>query len=165
MDDAALLLAIDTCEYLFLTGIGEPEANWLRLVIEEGQVTGEPRRVDLGHGRSIEGVRAIEVMPHSQQFELVWDHYISYAVHNESCQSRDDSEAWSGNLLRRYSRSKFLCSPPWGWLYWGATASVEHGSTPQKGRPACAGLLLLYFALPWLATASAALRAASGSPR
>lgn len=108
MDEAALLLAIDACEFLFLTGIGEPAANRLRLVIEEGQVVGEPSRVDLGHGRSIEGVRAIEVMPHSQQFELVWDHYISYAVHNESYQSWDDSEAWSGNLFRRYSRSKFL---------------------------------------------------------
>lgn len=41
MDDAALLLALDSCEYLFLTGIGEPEANCPRLVIEEGQVTGE----------------------------------------------------------------------------------------------------------------------------
>lgn len=108
MDEAALLLAIDACEFLFLTGIGEPAANRLRLVIEEGQVVGEPSRMDLGHGRSIEGVRAIEVMPHSQQFELVWDHYISYAVHNESYQSWDDSEAWSGNLFRRYSRSKFL---------------------------------------------------------
>ncbi|WP_295570605.1 hypothetical protein [Stenotrophomonas maltophilia] len=108
MDEAALLVALDTCEYLFLTGIGELEANCLRLVIDEGRVTGEPRRVDLGQGRSIDDVRAIEVTPHSQRFELIWVHYISYAVHNESYQSWDDSEAWSGNLFRRYSRSKFL---------------------------------------------------------
>lgn len=108
MDDAALLLALDRCEYLFLTGIGEPEANCLRLVIEEGQVKGEPRPVDLGNGRSIEGVRAIAITSHSQRFELVWNAYISYAVHNESYQSWDDSETWSGNLFRRYSRSKFL---------------------------------------------------------
>ncbi|MGP3393379.1 hypothetical protein NIPOLPBK_00119 [Stenotrophomonas maltophilia] len=108
MDEAALLVALDTCKYLFLTDIGELEANCLRLVIDEGRVTGEPRRVDLGQGHSIDGVRAIEVTPHSQRFELIWDHYISYAVHNESYQSWDDSEAWSGNLFRRYSRSKFL---------------------------------------------------------
>ncbi|MBA0280961.1 hypothetical protein D7Y44_10145 [Stenotrophomonas maltophilia] len=108
MDDAALLLALDSREYLFLTDIGEPEANCLRLVIEEGQVKGEPRPVDLGNGRSIEGVRAIEITSHSQRFKLVWNAYISYAVHNESYQSWDDSEAWSGNLFRRYSRSKFL---------------------------------------------------------
>ncbi|HDS0948195.1 TPA: hypothetical protein QDZ34_000818 [Stenotrophomonas maltophilia] len=108
MDEAALLVALDTCEYLFLTDIGEPAANCLRLVIDEGRVTGEPRRVDLGQGRSIDGVRAIGITSGSQQFELVWDHYISYAVHNESYQSWDDSEAWSGNLFRRYSRSKFL---------------------------------------------------------
>lgn len=108
MDDAALLLALDTCEYLFLTNIGEPEANCLRLVIEEGQVTGEPRRVDLCNGVSIDGVRAIEITSDSQRFELVWDVYISYVVHNESYQSWDDSEAWSGNRFRRYSHSKFL---------------------------------------------------------
>lgn len=108
MDEPALLLAIDACEFLFLTGIGEPEANRLRLVVEEGQGVGKLSRVELGHGRSIDGVRAIEVAPHSQRFELIWDHYISYAVHNESYQSRDDSEAWSGNLFRRYRRSKFL---------------------------------------------------------
>ncbi|HDS1136756.1 TPA: hypothetical protein QDZ75_000752 [Stenotrophomonas maltophilia] len=108
MDEAALLLALDTCEYLFLAGISEPEANRLRLVVEEGQVVGKPSRVELGHGRSIDDVRAIEVVPHSLRFELLWDHYISYAVHNESYQSWDDSEAWSGKLFRRYSRSKFL---------------------------------------------------------
>ncbi|HDS1508677.1 hypothetical protein I5U67_18100 [Stenotrophomonas maltophilia] len=108
MDEPALLLAIDACEFLFLTGIGEPEANRLRLVVEEGQVIRKPSRVALGHGCSIDGVRAMEVVPHSQRFELIWEHYISYAVHNESYQSWDDSEAWSGNLFRRYSRSKFL---------------------------------------------------------
>lgn len=108
MDEAALLLALDTCEYLFLAGISEPEANRLRLVVEEGQVVGKPSRVELGHGRSIDDVRAIEVVPHSLRFELLWDHYISYAVHNESYQSWDDSEAWNGKLFRRYSRSKFL---------------------------------------------------------
>ncbi|KOQ78280.1 hypothetical protein ABW45_06935 [Stenotrophomonas maltophilia] len=108
MDEPALLLALDTCEFLFLTEIGEPEANRLRLVVREGQVVGKPSRVELGHGRSIDDVRAIDVVPHSRRFELIWDHYISYAVHNESYQSWDDSEAWSGNLFRRYSRSKFL---------------------------------------------------------
>lgn len=108
MDEAALLLALDSCDYLFLTDIGEPEANCLRLVIEEGQVTGEPRRVDLGQGHWIDGVRAIEMTSDSQCFELVWDHYISYVVHNESYKSWNDSEAWSGNRFRRYSRSKFL---------------------------------------------------------
>jgi len=108
MDEAALLQAIDACECLFLAGIGEPEANRLRLVVEEGLVVGKPSRVELAHGRSIDDARAIEVMPHSQRFELIWDHYISYAVHNESYQSWDDAETWSGNLFRRYSRSKFL---------------------------------------------------------
>ncbi|MBK0011609.1 hypothetical protein [Stenotrophomonas sp. S41] len=108
MDETALLLALDGCDYLFLTDIGEPEANCLRLVIEEGRVTGEPRRVDLGQGHWIDGVRAIEITSDSQRFELVWDDYISYVVHNECYQSGDDSEDWSGNLFRRYSRSKFL---------------------------------------------------------
>lgn len=87
MDETALLLALDTCEFLFLTEIGEPEANRQRLVVEEGRGVGKPSRVELGHGRSIDDVRAIEVVPHSQRFELIWDHYISYAVHNESYQS------------------------------------------------------------------------------
>lgn len=42
MDETALLLALDTCEFLFLTEIGEPEANRLRLVVEEGRGSESP---------------------------------------------------------------------------------------------------------------------------
>lgn len=108
MDDVVLLLVFDSCEYLFLMGIGELEVNCLWLVIEEGQVIGEFCLVDFGNGCLIEGVCVIEIIFYLQWFELVWNVYISYVVYNEFYQSWDDFEVWSGNFFCCYSCLKFF---------------------------------------------------------
>lgn len=45
---------VDGCEYLFLSGISEPEENGLILLVHEGLPAGEPETLKVGTG-SIKG--------------------------------------------------------------------------------------------------------------
>lgn len=62
---------------LFLTEIGEPWANGLRLVVAEG-IDGVPEMTALGVATPV------EVTPMSRRWELQWDATVVYAVRNES---------------------------------------------------------------------------------
>jgi hypothetical protein len=97
---------IDSCTYLSLADIGEPEENSLRLVVDEALALEREETLEI-NGVSLTG-RPIEVTDESRRFEVLWDTYITYAVHNESYCHWDDTEEWVGERLRVYSKSKFL---------------------------------------------------------
>ena len=91
---------------LFLTEIGEPSGNRLRIVVAEG-ILGRrlPIKfddVDLGKGRPI------EVTSESRHFELRWDDYVAYAVRNESFWKAESLEPQMSNHLHRRVDSAFL---------------------------------------------------------
>jgi len=98
---------IDSCKYLFLAAILEPEANSLRLLIDEGIVSSQEETLQIG-GVSLPGARSIDVTPASRRFDVYWPSYISYSIRNESFCSEDKDEEWTGSHFRVYSRSKFL---------------------------------------------------------
>ena len=76
------------------------------LLIDEALVLDREESVKI-NGVSLRG-RPIEITDESRRFEVVWDTYITYTVHNESYCYWDDSEKWAGKRLRVYSKSKFL---------------------------------------------------------
>jgi hypothetical protein len=99
---------INSCKYLFLRDLTEPEENSLRLLIEEASASGEPQPIkiagtDLGNGVPISST------DDSRFFEITWHNYIAYFVRNESYTVIDKYEKveW-GSLAREYSKSRFL---------------------------------------------------------
>ena len=98
---------LDACGYLYLEEISEPHANGLRLILSEGVVADRTETLTIGN-TEISDIRPVEVTDASKWFEVVWDTYISYSVRNESFCSWDETEEWSGNAFRTYTKSKFL---------------------------------------------------------
>ncbi len=99
---------INTCEYIFLDLLTEPNENSLRVVIEEARASGPVTTLDFGGDHKIQGVRAIETTYVCASFEIVWPTYIAYAVRNESYVSMDETEKWNGRLFCIYTKSHFL---------------------------------------------------------
>jgi hypothetical protein len=91
---------------LFVTDIGEPAENSLRIVVSEGlQGQTSPIKfgdIDLGEGRPI------EVTSESRHFELNWDSYVAYAVRNESFWKAEPQEPRVIGQLNRRVNSAFL---------------------------------------------------------
>jgi hypothetical protein len=96
---------IDSCKYLFLCELGEPEENTLRVVVAEGKA-GPPEDRQI-MGKVVRGIRRIECDESCRRFILVWPSYVAYSVLNELYTSWDDSEEWEGKLFRLYSKSHF----------------------------------------------------------
>jgi hypothetical protein len=107
MESKSPLEELDSCDYLYLNSISEPEPNTLCLIFSEGIVSDCAETIVIGDAE-IPNVRPIEVTATSRHFEVVWDSYISYAVRNESYEFWDKEEEWVGNSFRVYSKSKFL---------------------------------------------------------
>ena len=107
MDSFLTVKEVDSCKYLCLDSISEPEANTLRLVLSEGVASNRMETLEIG-GAELSGVRPIEVTAASRRFELIWNSYISYAVRNESYCTQDKNEQWLGNTFRTYAKSMFL---------------------------------------------------------
>ena len=94
---------LDGHRYLYLTGISEPEDNALRLRIEEGRVP----EVEEGSDGMIG--RPIVADARSAAYQVLFPDYVAYAVVNESFDRPSESdEAFTGRLVRRYTRSRFL---------------------------------------------------------
>ena len=91
---------------LYLTDIGEPSENQLRIVVAEGLLGGPTKididGVDLGEGRRI------LVTDESRSFELRWDNYVAYAVRNESFWKGEDDELPRGKMLERRFDTAFF---------------------------------------------------------
>jgi hypothetical protein len=91
---------------LYLTEIGEPFDNQLRVVICEA-VLGDPATIDEKDFK-IENVRPMEVTDQSRFFELYWANYVAYAIRNESYWRPEEGEAdFEGHLYQRLD-SAFL---------------------------------------------------------
>lgn len=98
---------MNDCRSLFLAEIQEAGHNSLKLVVAEGLPVGEPKSIMLG-GVAIPDCTSIEVTDQSRIFELVWKHYVGYAVLDESYASVKDGEQCVGQRFRVYSKSRFL---------------------------------------------------------
>src|SRR5436305_7065520 len=94
---------IDSCRFLFLRELSEPEENTLRVVVEEAKANGPPEDIEI-LGKVISGTRPIESDDTCRLFELIWPSYVAYAVRNESYTSWDDAEEWEGKFFRLYSK-------------------------------------------------------------
>ncbi len=91
---------------LFVAKIDEPAVGQLRIVVAEGMLGDiEPIEfadIDLGE------VRPIQVTDESRFFEIIWPHYVAYAVRNESYWKAEKQEPpFSKHLYRRFD-SAFL---------------------------------------------------------
>lgn len=91
---------------LFVTEIGEPHAGSLRVVVGEA-IPGAPEAIvwdgiDLGEGRPL------RLTDSSRHFELRWDHYVAYAVRNESYWKAESGEPPFERHLNRRTESAFL---------------------------------------------------------
>lgn len=91
---------------LYVTEIGEPSENELRIVVTEG-LLGELSPIgidgiDLGEGRPI------LITDESRSFELLWSNYVAYVVRNESYWKAEDGEpSFADNLERRFDSAFF----------------------------------------------------------
>ena len=102
-----LIEQINNHKYLYLTEIGEPEDNVLRLVMEQAAVGGDEHDLKVGN-TVISGLRDIASDESCFSYEVIFESYIAYSVINESFTQVDESEVYTGNLFRVYSRSHFL---------------------------------------------------------
>jgi hypothetical protein len=91
---------------LYLTYIGEPSENQLRIVVAEG-LLGETSKIDIDGVDLGEG-RPILVTDHSRSFELRWDNYVAYAVRNESFWKGEGDELPRGKMLERRFDTAFF---------------------------------------------------------
>jgi hypothetical protein len=98
---------INDCRSLFLADIQELGRGSLKLVVAEGLPVGGPESITVG-GVTISNCTRIEPTDRSRIFELVWTHYVGYAVLNESYASVNDVEQYEGSRFRVYSKSCFL---------------------------------------------------------
>ena len=102
-----LIEQIDRHTYLYLTEIGEPEENVLRLVIEEARASGEPEDMKIGDV-TLSGARSIVSDESCYAYEILFGGYVAYSVRNESYVEQDESEEFKGRLFCVYSKSRFL---------------------------------------------------------
>jgi hypothetical protein len=106
--------SLNSVKYLFLRQLSEPRDNSLRLVVEEAIVNRlAPPLVASDHPELeeiLKGSCPIESVPGCKTFELTWNRYAAYLVTEELIGSNGnyDDEAYSGKLLRVYTKSHFL---------------------------------------------------------
>jgi len=88
----------------YLEEIGEPSDNVLRMVVIEAGAQGPAQSTPVG-----EAVPILP-LPDAVPLELVWEHYIAYAVRNESYARTDDGATWSSPASQLVERrnSAFL---------------------------------------------------------
>lgn len=98
---------INSHKYLYLTDIGEPDENELRLVIEEAKASGPVEDINVGD-TVIEGTRAIESTEGCAAYEVYFEDYVGYSVLNESYVTGDDSEVFEGRIFCIYTKSHYL---------------------------------------------------------
>jgi len=103
----SLIEQIDQHEYLYLTEIGEPATNVLRILITEAKASSETEDIDLGTAK-ITDAHPIVSDETCNEYEIIFWSYIAYTVLNESYTTADESETFSGRFFRVYSKSHFL---------------------------------------------------------
>ncbi len=100
---------LNSCQHLYLREMAEPKQNSLRLLIEEGIPSPETVSIKIA-GTVITDCHKVTFGGNARRFEVCWDSYVAYSIRNESfVVADDDSEKFElGNLVRVYSKSKFL---------------------------------------------------------
>ncbi len=91
---------------LYLTEIGEPTDNELRLVVWEASPGGET--VFDASPLRVTNVHPLEVTNYTRIFEIMWRQYVAYSVRNESYWWREEGEPKFSSHLYRRSESAFL---------------------------------------------------------
>lgn len=130
---------LQSCDYLFLRDLAEPEANALRIVLEEAR---PGRQVDAHDTAAASRMPELEPLLHGAQsvvhgpgcrvFELSWAHYVAYAVLNESYLRAAPDEVGEGRQLVRYRQSRFL-----EYVHVGTNAPTLHPRPYQHWRLFC----------------------------
>lgn len=94
---------IDSCRYLYLRRLWEPQDNHLCVIVDEAVV-------DAGDvPATATPVGPIIVGPQSRAFQLVWAGYVGYSVTNESYSVKGKADLIaSGRLLVAYEASAYL---------------------------------------------------------
>lgn len=112
-----LIKQINSHKYLFLAEIGEPEENFLRIIVEEGKLGEQITEKDLEKSENEVNEAINSIMLGSYPvisdencfaYEIVFDDYIAYFVRNESFSNFDESSTFSGGFFGTYNTSKFL---------------------------------------------------------
>jgi hypothetical protein len=106
---------IESCKYLYLGSIEEPEENQLRIVLLEATTSARIGAERMA-SESDEILRSLladaEAIVHIEgckKFELSWENYIGYSVVNESYSNGEPkSSNGKGRLLVEYERSNYL---------------------------------------------------------
>jgi len=107
MGSLDLFADLETCRYLFLQEIGEPQTNTVRFLFQEGRVSERTVRRKVG-GTFLEG-HPVEIDDTGRSFEISWQSYVAFLVTNESFALGDESaDIYEGRRLRQYSQSQFL---------------------------------------------------------
>lgn len=92
---------INSCKYLFLERLYEPEANSLCAIVTEGIV-----------GKIVEPAPyfpdAQPIEPLGRHFEIVWDTYVGYCVKNESFATPEGPDGWTGQKFSMLESSRYM---------------------------------------------------------
>ena len=91
---------------LYLTTIGEPTCNQLRIVVTEG-LLGDFEKVDL-ESNIFGEARPIIITDQSRSFELRWSNYVAYVVRDERFWAAEKEEPLFPHHLKRRFNSAFL---------------------------------------------------------
>jgi len=114
MNEDEALERLNSVKYIYLRNLSEPQDNSLRLVVEEAVVNRSgiirPSLPELAE--LMRDSYPIESIEGCKTFELHWKRYASYLVTEELVGSNAaggyEDEAFSGKILRAYSKSHFL---------------------------------------------------------
>lgn len=117
MSKDTALEELNAVKYLYLQQLSEPTDNALRVVVQEAvENRSAPARQPVPESpelaEMLKDAWPIESIEGCKTFELYWKRYAAYLVSEEMFGSlatggRDD-EVFTGNILRVYSKSKFL---------------------------------------------------------
>jgi hypothetical protein len=105
---------IDSCKYLYLASLGEPDEGGLKLVVHEARVGGAVDKNVLAT-ESLPEVRSLLQQcntivhePGCRVITLYWPSFIAYAVENESFACNDEAAESTGRLFRLHTKSAYL---------------------------------------------------------
>jgi hypothetical protein len=120
LQDTQTLALLEKMEYLYLRALSEPKDNSLLLIVEEA-IVNRSRNINSEADSSLsEVLRGTGILDHAhpiestencRAFKLHWRRYAAYLVAEELVGSNGkgyDDEAYTGKLLRHYTRSHFL---------------------------------------------------------
>jgi hypothetical protein len=115
MSDSREIDSLNSVKYLYLRKLSEPIDNSLRIVVQEAidnHSAHTPATWDETPELSeiLKRTSPVESVKGCKTFELCWNRYAAYLVTEELIGSggSDDDEAYTGTLLRVYSKSHFL---------------------------------------------------------